>query len=145
MRVVVDVNVWISGLLWGGVPDIVLLLAEEQKITIFASDALFLELETTLRRPKFQSKIESLNLRVEDIINATKDVLQFCLTVSVSAPQLRDPKDTIVLAAAIAANAEAIITGDLDLLVLIEFNGISILTPQDFLIRYFPERSNINS
>ncbi|MDZ8067856.1 MAG: putative toxin-antitoxin system toxin component, PIN family [Nostoc sp. DedQUE08] len=115
MRVVVDVNVWISGLLWGGVPDIVLLLAEEQKITIFASDALFLELETTLRRPKFQSKIESLNLRVEDIINATKDVLQFCLTVSVSAPQLRDPKDTIVLAAAIAANAEAIITGDLDL------------------------------
>ncbi|MDZ8259390.1 putative toxin-antitoxin system toxin component, PIN family [Nostoc sp. ChiQUE01b] len=145
MRVVVDVNVWISALLWGGVPDIVLLLAEEQKITIFASDALLLELETTLRRPKFQSKIESLNLRVEDIINATKDVLQFCLTVSVSAPQLRDPKDTIVLAAAIAANAEAIITGDLDLLVLIEFNGISILTPQDFLIRYFPERSNINS
>ncbi|MFN6527112.1 putative toxin-antitoxin system toxin component, PIN family [Nostoc sp. ChiSLP03a] len=145
MRVVVDVNVWISALLWGGVPDIILLLAEEQKITIFVSDALFLELETTLRRPKFQSKIESLNLRVEDIINATKDVLQFCLTVSVSAPQLRDPKDTIVLAAAIAANAEAIITGDLDLLVLIEFNRISILTPQDFMIRYFPERSNINS
>ncbi|WP_442948475.1 putative toxin-antitoxin system toxin component, PIN family [Nostoc sp.] len=38
-------------------------------------------------------------------------------TISIDAPQLRDPKDTVVLAAAVAANAEAILTGDLDLLV----------------------------
>ncbi len=138
MRVVVDVNIWISALLWGGVPDKVLILAQEQKITIFASESLFLELETTLRRPKFQAKIQSLNLNLEDVIDATKDVLQFCPTISVDAPQLRDPKDTVVLAAAVAANAEAIITGDLDLLVLIEFNGIPILTPQNFLSLYFP-------
>ena len=137
MRVVVDVNIWISALLWGGVPDKVVILAQEQTITIFASDALFLELETTLRRPKFQSKIQSLNLNLEDVINATKDVLEFSPTISVDAPQLRDPKDIVVLAAAVAANAEAIVTGDLDLLVLIEFNGIPILTPQDFLSRYF--------
>ncbi len=137
MRVVVDVNIWISALLWGGVPDKVVILAQEQTITIFASDALFLELETTLRRPKFQSKIQSLNLNLEDVIDATKDVLEFCPTISIDAPQLRDPKDTVVLAAAVAANAEAIVTGDLDLLVLIEFNGIPILTPQDFLSRYF--------
>jgi hypothetical protein len=137
MRVVVDVNIWISALLWGGVPDKVVILAQEQTITIFASDALFLELETTLRRPKFQSKIQSLNLNLEDVIDATKDVLEFCPTISVDVPQLRDPKDTVVLAAAVAASAEAIVTGDLDLLVLIEFNGIPILTPQDFLSRYF--------
>ncbi|MEH2085539.1 putative toxin-antitoxin system toxin component, PIN family [Nostoc sp.] len=96
MRIVVDVNIWISALLWGGVPDKVVILAQEQTITIFASDALFLELETTLRRPKFQSKIQSLNLNLEDVINATKDVLEFCPTISVDAPQLRDPKDTVV-------------------------------------------------
>ena len=139
MRVVVDVNVWISALLWGGVPDQVLILAEERKIIIYASEALFLELQTTLRRTKFQSKIQSLNLKVEDVINATKDVIQFCPTISVDAPQLRDPKDTIVLAAAIAANAEIIITGDLDLLVLTEFNGIPILTVQNFFNSYFPD------
>ncbi|MGH1394130.1 MAG: putative toxin-antitoxin system toxin component, PIN family [Trichormus sp.] len=137
MRVVVDVNVWVSALLWGGVPDQILILAQEQKITIFTSDALFLELETTLRRPKFRSKIQALNLRVEEIVNATKDLLQFCPIISVAAPQLRDQKDTIVLAAAVAAQAEVIITGDLDLLVLIEFNGIKIMTPQDFLSCYF--------
>ena len=139
MRVVVDVNVWISALLWGEVPDQVLILAEERKIIIYASKALFLKLETTLRRTKFQSKIQSVNLKVEDVINATKDVIQFCPTISVDAPQLREPKDTIVLAAAIAANAEIIITGDLDLLVLTEFNGIPILTVQNFFNRYFPD------
>lgn len=53
MRVVLDVNVWISALLWGGVPGQMLRLARNQQITIFASEALFLELETSLRRDKF--------------------------------------------------------------------------------------------
>lgn len=137
MRVILDVNVWISALLWGGVPEQVLILTEDQKISIFASEALFLELETTLRRTKFQSKIKSLNFSIEDVINAAKNVIQFCPTTFVDVPQLRDTKDNKILAAAVAANAEAIVTGDLDLLVLIEFNGIPILTPQDFLSRYF--------
>lgn len=42
------------------------------------------------------------------------------------------------MAAALSANAEAIVTGDLDLLVLTEFNEIPILTPQDFISSYFP-------
>lgn len=66
-----------------------------------------------------------------------KGLSNYCPTVPVDAPQLRDPKDNLVLAAAVASNSEAIVTGDLDLLVLIEFNGIQILTPQDFLTRYF--------
>ncbi|WP_392534323.1 putative toxin-antitoxin system toxin component, PIN family [Nostoc sp. C117] len=37
MRIVLDVNVWISGLLWAGVPGDIFDLAEEQRITIFAS------------------------------------------------------------------------------------------------------------
>ncbi|NMG09562.1 putative toxin-antitoxin system toxin component, PIN family [Brasilonema sp. UFV-L1] len=139
MKVVVDVNVWISALLWGGVPDKVLILAEDNQITIFASEALFLELETTLRRRKFQSKIQSLDLNVDDVINATRDVIQMCPDISVDAPQLRDSKDNKILAAAVAASVEVIITGDLDLLVLTEFNQIPILTPQDFLSRYFSE------
>ena len=48
MRVILDVNVWISALLWGGVPDQVLILAESKRIRIFASEALFVELETTI-------------------------------------------------------------------------------------------------
>ena len=51
-------------------------------------------------------------------------------------PELRDPKDTIVLAAALAGTAEVIVTGDQDLLVLGRFKGVEILTPADFLGHY---------
>ena len=53
-------------------------------------------------------------------------------------PQLRDQDDTNILAAAVAANAQVIVTGDRDLLTLNEFEGILIITPTDFLNRYFP-------
>ena len=53
-------------------------------------------------------------------------------------PTLRDTKDLVVLEAAVGGNAGNIITGDRDLLVLGEFSGIPIRSPQDFLQRYFP-------
>jgi predicted nucleic acid-binding protein len=46
---------------------------------------------------------------------------------------LRDPKDLIVLAAAITAEADAIVTGDEDLLSLKSFEGIPILTARQAL------------
>lgn len=55
----------------------------------------------------------------------------------VDVPQLRDQDDVIILAAALAANADFIVTGDQDLLTLNEFTGIPIVTPKDFLNRYF--------
>jgi len=103
MRVVLDVNVWISALLWRGVPRQVVDLAVNQQITIFASEVLFAELEITLKRAKFQKQIMSIPTTVDDLIDA-----------------------------------EAIITGDNDLLILTEFAGIPILTPQNFLELYFP-------
>jgi putative PIN family toxin of toxin-antitoxin system len=50
MKVVLDVNVWISGLLWGGVPGQILKLAKNQRITIFASEKIFADIEDTFDR-----------------------------------------------------------------------------------------------
>jgi|JI102314DRNA_FD_contig_41_6406763_length_1606_multi_4_in_0_out_0_2 uncharacterized protein len=138
MRVVIDVNVWISGLLWGGVPRRVLELVKNQQITIFVSDTLLQEMETTLRRAKLRPKMQSLGLTVDGLMSQVKNWVESCPIDSLDVPQLRDPDDTMVLATAIAANAEVIITGDLDLLILNEFEGILILTPKNFLTLYFP-------
>ncbi|MEA5579559.1 putative toxin-antitoxin system toxin component, PIN family [Anabaena sp. UHCC 0451] len=138
MKVVVDVNVWISALLWKGTPRKILQLAQNQQITIFASDDLFLEFETTLNRAKFANKITSLGLTLADIIDATRDIITFCPDTYIDIPELRDAKDNKIIAAALSANAEVLITGDLDLLTLKEFAGILILTPVDFLNAYFP-------
>ncbi|WP_425526016.1 putative toxin-antitoxin system toxin component, PIN family [Halotia branconii] len=125
--------------MWGGVPGKTLRLARNQQINVFTSELLLLELEITLKRDKFQLQLQQRSYTVEDLMSVVQSLSNDCSTISVDSPQLRDPKDTVVLAAAVVANAEAIITGDLDLLVLIEFNGIPILTPQDFLSRYLPD------
>jgi uncharacterized protein len=52
-------------------------------------------------------------------------------------PQLRDQNDVKILATAIVAEAQVLITGDLDLLVLHPFEAIEILTPSDFQRNYF--------
>jgi putative PIN family toxin of toxin-antitoxin system len=137
MKVVVDVNVWVSGLLWGGIPRKILQLAQTNQIIIFASDDLFKELETTLRRAKFESKIISLGLTVDAILDAATEIINFCPNISIQVPDLRDVKDNHILAAALSAKAEVLITGDRDLLVLDNFAGIPIMNPIDFLNRYF--------
>lgn len=117
MKVVVDVNVWISGLLWGGVPRKITQLAQNHQIIIFASEALFKELEATLRRTKFDSKIQSLGLTVEDILDAATEIINFCPNISIDVPELRDVKDNHILAAALSAQVEVVITGDRDLFI----------------------------
>lgn len=47
----------------------------------------------------------------------------------------RDADDDVVLAAAVAASATVIVTGDLDLLVLQSYRGVETVTPRDFLSR----------
>jgi putative PIN family toxin of toxin-antitoxin system len=49
------------------------------------------------------------------------------------APVCRDPDDDLVLATALAGQAEVIITGDKDLLILKKHQGIRILSPRQFL------------
>ena len=139
MRVVLDVNVWISGWLWKGVPGEIIILAQNREITVFASAELLEELEATLRRDKLQSRIELVGANVDNLMLKTRQLSQPCQASFIEVPQqLRDPDDAIILATASAANAEAIVTGDLDLLTLNEFEGIPILKPIDFLSRYFP-------
>lgn len=62
IKVLLDTNVWISGLLWGGTPRQIINLAEQKKIVIYNSLRLFQELEETLVYPKLQSRIKLLQL-----------------------------------------------------------------------------------
>ena len=50
--------------------------------------------------------------------------------------ECRDPKDNKFLELAVAGNADCVITGDKDLLVLNPFRGIKIISPSDFLIQF---------
>jgi uncharacterized protein len=58
---------------------------------------------------------------------------------AIDVSDLRDPNDNMILATDLAAGADVIVTGDRDLLVLQEYEGIPIVTAKEFLERYFPE------
>jgi len=121
----------------GRIPRKIIELGQTHQIIIFASDDLFQELQATLRRHKFESKITSLGLTVEAILDAATEIIKFCPNISIQVPDLRDVKDNHILALALSAKAEVVITGDRDLLVLENFAGISIVNPIDFLNKYF--------
>lgn len=138
MRVVLDVNIWISGLLWGGIPGQLLGLARHQQIILCSSESLLLELETTLKRPKFESRLQQRGYTVTYLMEVVAGLSVSCSTPSINVPELRDPKDVKIIETALGANAEVIITGDLDLLILVEYAQIKIFNPTDFLTCYFP-------
>jgi len=139
MKVVLDTNIFLSGWLWGGTPDLVLKLGEDRLIDVCASEVLLNELQATLSRNKFRSKLQILGVTVSDLMAGVRYLVEVYPISEIDVPTLRDINDNMILATAIAADADAIVTGDLDLLVLQEYEGIVIVTARDFIDRYFPE------
>ena len=136
MKVDLDTNIWVSAIIWGGIPDQILLLREQQKITIAMSQELLNELESTFNKRKLIPKLQALGLTVPTIINLIQESVIFYPIQKLNVHELRDADDNIILATGIAAESDVIITGDQDLLILFEYQGIAIRTAKDFLNEY---------
>ncbi len=130
LRVILDTNVLISGLLVSfSTPQKVFDLVT-QKETLLISEFTFAEIYATLMRDKFNKYISwEKRLRFLTDIREKAEVIQIVEVISVC----RDPKDNKFLELAIAGNATHIITGDKDLLELNPFRDVVILTPTEFL------------
>ena len=137
MIVVLDTNIWVSAIIWGGIPDEIISLQEQRKIEIASSRKLLSELENTFNKKKIQTKLEALQLTTSSAFSLVYESVNIYSIEELIVPELRDPDDTIVLATVIDANAEVIITGDLDLLILQEYQNMQIMTATDFLEQYF--------
>ena len=130
IRVVIDTNVAVSALLFGGLPGKVLDLAFEQKILWCSSPILKVEMDRVLMKKKFgltESEYLFLTTPVYEIIE------WFNPSVVIDTI-LRCPADNRVLECAIESESQFIVTGDRrDLVSLDTFEGIKILQPRDFL------------
>jgi putative PIN family toxin of toxin-antitoxin system len=137
MKILIDTNVWISGLLWGGKARDVINLARQNKIIIYVSSLLLNELEETLSYPKLQRRLRQLGVTRVELMEEVKNLTLLCQpTPLLSISELRDPKDKIVLETALTIPVDVIISGDKDLLILQEFQKIPILTIAQFLEFY---------
>ena len=123
MRLVLDTNTALSGLLWGGKPGRLIDAALEHRIELASSMALLAELHGVMLRDKFAKQLAKRALTVDDVFGGYA-----ALVVIVTPAVIRDPADDHVLAAALAAQADLIASGDAHLLDLKNFHGIDIVT-----------------
>lgn len=138
MRIVLDTNVVISGLIWNGIPGKILTGARSRRAEIFTCIELLNELSRVLSRKKFSMKLVALGLAAQTILSDYMSLAISVNLVPLQAPVSRDPNDDIVLACALTAQAHAIISGDTDLLILHQNQGVQIWTPKEALNRISP-------
>jgi uncharacterized protein len=130
MNLVIDTNVWISALVFGGNPRRVFELCYKQNFNICFSAALEYEIIKTINAkfPEFITDYFELKQLLLPCIYAAKATENLGRLETKS----RDPKDDYLLQMAITCNADYIITGDKDLLVLKAVSTTKIVTPTTF-------------
>jgi putative PIN family toxin of toxin-antitoxin system len=134
MRVVFDTNVLVSALLLEQSTPARAFFAALQGGEVLLSTPLANEISNILHRKKFDRYL-SEDQRETFLIALVQSSKLVEVTKTINA--CRDPRDNMLLELAVSGNADVIVSGDTDLLVLNPFKNIAILQPEAFLTAYF--------
>jgi uncharacterized protein len=127
-RVVADTNIYISALMFGGLPGVLLDLGVMQAFRLIISPALLDELEDKLRVKFGVLAQDAAAIRVK--LESVGDLIDPAIVLEVVTD---DPDDNRVLECAVAGQADCIVSGDRHLLKLKQHAGMPILTTREFL------------
>jgi putative PIN family toxin of toxin-antitoxin system len=136
MRVVLDTNVYVLALMFGGLPGELLDLALLEAFDTIVSPVLLDELDEKLRL-KFEVSAEDVSL-IRARIMKIAHLVDPEETLHVIED---DPDDDRVLECALAGQADAIVSGDRHLLALASYRGIPIMRVRQFLDRIEPKQN----
>ena len=126
MRVVIDTNVFVSGLLLPeSTPGRIMQAWRDGQFEVVMSDPMLDEIERVLQYPKIQSRLgwtDDVISRYVELLRFRTDVVSVdpsteASTIATNQP-VRDPGDLIVLQTFIAGSADVVVSGDKDLLAL---------------------------
>lgn len=132
MKVVIDTNIFVSSF-FGGNPRKIIDLWKNEKITLCLSNAILDEYVDVLYRIGMKDESE-----IKELLSLFSK--GFNLLFTTKTPKINivknDPDDDKFIECAAALKADAVITGDKEVLSIKEYKGIKILTPQQFLKIY---------
>jgi len=133
VRAVLDTNVLLSGLLWHGTPHALIEMVRAGTLSLVISEHLIAELARTVTRTKLQTVLARSGTEPQQMLAEVRRLAEIFDPTPLPAPVSRDPDDDNVLAVAVAAHVDCIVSGDGDLLVLESYAGIPIVTPAQAL------------
>lgn len=135
LKVVLDTNVFVSSLLvLAGPPAQVLDAWRERRYLLVSSPAIMAEIQTTLNYPRIRRKYAISDQDVAGLLTLLEqDALLVPGEAQVAGDVPQDPADEAVLACAVDAGADLIVSGDRHLLDLESYQGIPILAARAFL------------
>ena len=132
-KVVLDVNVWVSALLWGGKPAEIVVAAEKRQINVFLSEEIVQEFSQVLSYPKIKKIYQTEGLNEEKLVEAVLKVSKFVGATEKVKVVMEHPADDKFIECAQAAGAKYIVSGDKHLLKIAHYKKTRILSVNEFL------------
>ncbi|MCI8931534.1 MAG: putative toxin-antitoxin system toxin component, PIN family [Lachnospiraceae bacterium] len=134
MKIVIDTNVLISGVFFGGFPRKILSAVVSQKITACATAEIINESEEIVQE-MINRKQGHINRAILSPLIQAMEIIEPVTHIGIC----RDPDDNKFLECAKDSHALYIVSGDKDLLVIEQFGNIQIVNAKDFCEKYFSE------
>ena len=134
MKIVLDTNVLISGVFFGGFPRKILSAVVKNELTACATTEIVDEYEEIVQE-MIERKQGHINRNLLSPLIRAMEIIESATQVKIS----RDPDDDKFLGCAKDAHALYIVSGDKDLLVLGKFEDIQIVTAKEFYEKHMAE------
>ena len=131
MRIVIDTNVLISGVFFGGFPRKILSAVVAQKLTACATAEIVNEYEEIVQE-MIDRKQGHINRAILSPLIKAMEIIEPVTHIEIC----RDPDDNKFLECAKDSHALYIVSGDKDLLVIEQFGNVQIVTAKDFYEKY---------
>lgn len=129
MRIVLDTNVVMSALLWRGTPyQLLQVIRQRADVQLYSSAALLAELADVLTRPSPTQRLALIGKTAREVLADYVEAIELVEPVEVLRVVPGDADDDQVIAAAVAARADLVVSGDSNLLSMSSHQGVPIVT-----------------